>query len=194
MKNQTREELIKAGASAMLAKSYHAVGIQEILAEANVPKGSFYHYFASKEDFGIAIIEYYGAQLANSIQTKLSDRTLPPRQRLIAYFTAIKSYYANNGCGQGCLVAKLATEIGDSSPRMRAALRAEFDRWSRLFADCIAEAQQKGDISPDQSPEALAEFLYASWEGALIRMQVNRDLGPIDNFMKYIFEYLIPGQ
>jgi TetR/AcrR family transcriptional repressor of nem operon len=192
MKNEIREALIKTGAKAMLAKSYHAVGIQEVLAEVNVPKGSFYHYFQSKEDFGVAIVEYYGEQLAVSIRKALSDTRLSPRERLLAYFTAIREYYAQQGCSQGCLVAKLATEIAGASPKIRAALKNEFDNWSRLFAGCIEEGQQLGEISSEHTPGALAEFIYASWEGALVRMQANHELSPIDNFLHYIFHYLIP--
>lgn len=194
MKTTTREKLIKIGAKAMLAKSYNAVGIQEILSEADVPKGSFYHYFDSKEDFGVAVIEYYGEQLANSIRVKLSDGSVSPRQRLMDYFLSIRSYYAHTGCGQGCLIAKLTTEIAEASPRVRVSLKTEFDRWSKLLADCIAEAQKKGEISSDHDPEALAEFIYTSWEGALIRMQVNHNLSSIDNFMKYVFGQVIPLQ
>ncbi len=192
MKTNTREKLIKIGAKAMLTKSYNAVGIQEILSEANVPKGSFYNYFDSKEDFGVAIIEYYGEQLASSIKDKLLGESESPRQRMKDYFLAIRSYYGHNGCGQGCLVAKLATEIAEASPRVRTSLKTEFDRWIKLFAECIAEAQNKGEISTDHDPEALAEFIYTSWEGALIRMQVNHNLSSIDNFMKYIFDRVIP--
>lgn len=192
MKNTTRAKLIKTGAKAMLAKSYNAVGIQEVLSEVEVPKGSFYHYFDSKEDFGVAIVEYYGEQLANSIRAKLTDARIPPRQRLIEYFMAVRDYYTKNGCGQGCLVAKLATEIADVSPRVRVALKSEFDKWSRLLAECIIEAQEKGEIDSGHDPEALAEFIYISWEGALIRMQVNHNLASIDNFLNYIFERVIP--
>lgn len=192
MKNLTREKLIKTGARAMLAKSYNAVGIQEILSAENVPKGSFYHYFSSKEDFGVSIIEYYGEHLGALIREKFSDTSLSPRQRLIEYFRAVRSYYHAHGCGQGCLVAKLATEIADVNPRVRIALKAEFDKWTTLFAGCIAEAQKTGDIASNHDPVALAEFIYTSWEGALIRMQVNHDLSSIDNFMKYIFDRVIP--
>lgn len=177
----------------MLAKSYHAVGIQEVLSAVDVPKGSFYHYFGSKEDFGVAIIEYYGQQLANALRTKLTDASLPPRQRLREYFANIRTYYAEHGCGQGCLVAKLATEIGNSSPRMRMALKEQFDCWTKLVAVCIAEAQQVGEIEPAHNPAALAEFIYSSWEGALIRMQVNHDLTALDQFMSYVFDRLIPA-
>ena len=175
----------------MVAKSYHSVGIQEVLDEVSVPKGSFYHYFPSKEDFGVAIIEYYGEQLAYSIRQRLSNRELSPRKRMEEYFKAIRNYYAANGFGQGCLVAKLATEVADSSPKIRIALQNEFDKWTKLLARCIAEGQEQGEINRDQDPEALAEFIYASWEGALIRMQVNHAIGPIDNFLTYVFNHVL---
>ena len=194
MSNITQEKLkklIRIGARAMQAKSYHAVGIQEILSEGYVPKGSFYHYFASKEEFGTAIIEYYGNQISTSIAQKLAPSEVPARQRLIEYFRSIRGYYAIVGCGQGCLVAKLATEIGNESPMMRLKLKEQFDSWTRLIAVCIREAQTDGDISAEYNPDALAEFIYMSWEGALIRMQLNLNLAPLDNFITYISEKLL---
>lgn len=192
MKNLTKEKLIKAGARAMLAKSYHAVGIQEILSAVEVPKGSFYHYFESKEDFGVAIIEYYGEQLAKSISTKLASQESSPGIRLKEYFLSIRDYYSQRGYHQGCLVAKLATEVAEASPRMRTALKSQFDQWCHLVAVCIQEGQQTGDIPATYNPEDLAEFIYSSWEGALIRMQVNHDVAALDNFIDYIFTYIIP--
>lgn len=176
----------------MLAKSYHAVGIQEILSAVEVPKGSFYHYFESKEDFGVAIIEYYGEQLAKSITSQLTGQEISPRNRLKEYFLSIRDYYSQHGYHQGCLVAKLATEVAEASPRMRSALKSQFDQWCLLFAICIQEGQQTGDIAASHDPDALAEFIYSSWEGALIRMQVNHDLAALDNFIGYIFAYVIP--
>jgi len=191
MKNTTRQKLIKIGAKAMLEKSYHAVGIQEILTEVGVPKGSFYYYFESKEDFGVAIIEYYGEQLANIIRGKLLDSTHSPRERMYEYYVTIRNFYAVNGCGQGCLVAKFATEVANLSPHMRDALKKEFDKWLDLFSTCIKEGQILGEINSDLDAESLAEFLYTTWEGVLIRMQVNQTLAPIDNFINYAFDRII---
>lgn len=176
----------------MLAKSYHAVGIQEILTEVEVPKGSFYHYFESKEAFGVAIIEYYGEQLANIIRNKLLDTQHSPKERIRAYYLGIRSYYAKNGCERGCLVAKLATEVADHSVQMRDALKREFDKWTGLFAACIREGQAIGEISSQQDADLLAEFLYTAWEGTLIRMQVNHELGPIDKFIDCMLDLIIP--
>ena len=192
MKTNTKEKLIKTGAKMMLAKSYHAVGIQEILTEVNVPKGSFYYYFDSKEAFGIAIIEYYGEQLANAIRKTLTDSNYSPRKRIVKYFILIRDYYAINGYGTGCLVAKLATEVTNPSVSMRNTLKEEFDKWIALFATCIREGQRQGEINLDNEAEAMAEFLYTSWEGALIRMQVNNDLGPIEHFITYALDIIIP--
>jgi len=192
MNNTIKEKLIKTGAKAMLAKSYHAVGIQEILTAVDVPKGSFYHYFESKEAFGVAIIEYYGEQLANSIKRKLSSEGYSPTQKIKAYFLEIRNYYAKHGCGRGCLVAKLAIEVENPSIAMRNALKREFDKWTTLFATCIKDGQQIGEISTNHDAEYMAEFLYTSWEGALIRMQVNHDLGPIDKFINYALDTIIP--
>ncbi|MDU4962190.1 MAG: TetR family transcriptional regulator C-terminal domain-containing protein [Sporomusaceae bacterium] len=192
MKNVNRQKLIQIGAKAMLAKSYHAVGIQEILTEADIPKGSFYHYFSSKEDFGVAIISYYGQQLAALIEERLADEALSPRRRMQEYFLAIREYYAKLGYGQGCLVAKLATEVAGASACMRFALKREFDGWLRLFAACIRQAQQAGEIADGHVPEELAEFIYSSWEGVLIRMQVNHDVRPLDMFIHYVFHQLLP--
>jgi len=176
----------------MLAKSYHAVGIQEILTEVDVPKGSFYYYFDSKEAFGIAIVEYYGEQLAHAIRQTLTDSNNSPRKRIVKYFVLIRDYYAIHGCGTGCLVAKLATEVTNPSPSMRNALKQEFDKWTALFATCIKEGQDGGEINVGNEAEATAEFLYTAWEGALIRMQVNNDLGPIEHFITYALDRIIP--
>ncbi|MBP2640633.1 MAG: transcriptional regulator, TetR family [Firmicutes bacterium] len=192
MKITTRQKLIQTGAKAMLAKSYHAVGIQEILTEVEVPKGSFYHYFESKEAFGVAIIEYYGEQLANIIRNKLLDTQHSPKERIRAYYLGVRSYYAKNGCERGCLVAKLATEVADHSVQMRDALKREFDKWTGLFADCIREGQAIGEISSRQDADFLAEFLYTTWEGTLIRMQVNHELSPIDKFIDGALDLIIP--
>lgn len=192
MNTTTKQKLIKTGARAMLEKSYHAVGLQEVLAEADVPKGSFYHYFHSKEAFGVAIIEYYGEQLAAVIRDKLVDSNYSPRQRIVEYFLAIREYYAYHGCGRGCLVAKLATEVANPSMDMRLALKNQFDKWTALFAACIKEGQEAGEIVSECPAEMLAEFLYTAWEGTLIRMQVNSGLEPIDQFIGQVIDRIIP--
>ncbi len=176
----------------MLAKSYHAVGIQEILTEVEVPKGSFYHYFESKEAFGVAIIDYYAERLAGIMRQRLSDIQYSPRERIRQHFIVIRDYYGENGCERGCLIAKLATEVAAHSTSMRDALKRGFDQWTMLFSVCIKEGQANGEISSLQDADFLAEFLLTSWEGALMRMQANQELSPLHKFIDIALDLILP--
>ena len=192
MKTDTRQKLIRAGAKAMMTKSYNAVGIQEILTGADVPKGSFYYYFDTKEEFGVAVVEHYGQSMANTLQKRLSDSTVSPRTRLLNHFLSIRQYYVDNGSVGGCLVAKLANEIGSTNPTIREALQKYYDEWVELVARCIGEAQKAGEIDPCHDPNDLADFIYTSWQGALTVMLVKHNVVAIDKFIGYIFTFLLP--
>ena len=191
MKKDTKQKLIQAGIEAMQAKSYHSVGIKEILDSVGVPKGSFYYYFKSKEDFGIAIIDEFARQHAATIQSFLENRSMSPLERLKASFVSCLSFYPEKGCGDGCLVAKLSHEVLNHSPDMSAAIRNAFDMWQTLYARMIRDAQNAGELDPSIDPEELAAFIQNSWEGAIMMMQVHKNYAPIKNNIQFIFDRLL---
>jgi TetR/AcrR family transcriptional regulator, transcriptional repressor for nem operon len=193
MKRNTKQKLIEVGAKLMLAKSYHAAGLKEILDEADVPKGSFYNYFSSKEDFGIAIIQFYGNFHADESKRFLADKSLLPCERLKKLFLYKREHYFTQGCNQGCLLAKLTTELAALSPRMCQALKEAFDQQLQPIADCIHEGQKLGYIGKEHNPEELAEFIHSAWEGAVFRMQLNQDTKPLDVFIGYLLQMLSPN-
>ncbi len=187
----TRQKLIEAGVRAMLEKSYHAVGIKAVLDDVGVPKGSFYHYFKSKEQFGIEVIEHSVGEHLERIKSSLKDRDSSPLQRFRTFFEAGRNCYYNKQYRQACLVSKLATEVSEMSPAMRAALKSGLDQWRTLFAQFIREAQAEGEIDSSHDPEELAGFIQFAWEGAVMRMQVDRDVAPLDRFRTYVFDHLL---
>jgi TetR/AcrR family transcriptional regulator, transcriptional repressor for nem operon len=189
--NETRQKLIEVGAALILKKSYHGVGLKEILDATNVPKGSFYNYFASKEDFGITIIKYYGNIYYNDFKKFLMDKSVSPRIRLAKLFLYKKDTFFSQGCSEGCLIANLTTELSAISPRLRNALKEAFDGLVIMIADCIREGQQQGEFE-NEDPIELAEFIINSWEGAVLRMQTRNDVKSFDFFIKYIFDNLFP--
>ncbi len=191
MKKDTKQKLIQAGVEAMLKKSYHSVGIKEILDSVGVPKGSFYYYFKSKEDFGIAVIDSFAREHAATIQSFLEDRSKSPLERLKASFTSCLRFYPDKECGRGCLIAKLSHEVMNHSPDMSAAIRNAFDMWQTLYARMIREAQNAGEIDPEMDPEELAAFIQNSWEGAVMMMQVHRNYEPVKNNIRIIFDRLL---
>lgn len=189
MKNNTKEKLIETGIKAMLEKSYHSVGIKQILDTVGVPKGSFYHYFKSKEDFGVQVIDAFAKQHALEIQGFLEDRSITPMERLKAsYMSCLKFYPGENG---GCLVAKLSHEVAQDEPNMRAAILNAFDMWQSLYARMIREAQAAGEIATELNADELARFMHNAWEGAVMMMQVRQNFAPIKNYLEFVFKQLL---
>ena len=191
MKTDTKQKLIQAGIEVMQEKSYHSVGIKEILDSVGVPKGSFYYYFKSKEDFGIAVIDEFARQHAATIQSFLDNRSMSPLERLKASFVSCLDFFPEKGCGDGCLVAKLSHEVMNHSPAMRAAIRNAFDMWQTLYARMIRDAQNAGELDTSIDPEELAAFIQNSWEGAIMMMKVHENYAPIQNNIQFIFDRLL---
>ena len=187
----TRARLLEIGAQAIAEKSFNSCGLAEILARAGVPKGSFYHYFASKEDFGVALIEKETAEYLTELRPILSDRRRSPLERLRAVFTDGREECRKNGAARRCLIPKLALETGQLSDTVHAAVKSAYDQWSALLAQVIREAQAAGQIGRGHDPERLANVLVMLWEGATLRMQIDRSLQPVDAFLAFVFDSLL---
>lgn len=190
-RTETRARLIEAGGAAMMAKSYHAVGLKEILDRAGVPKGSFYHYFRSKEDFCAAVIEQSVSDHAARIRGFLADESRSPLARLREFFQMGRDCYRSKGFRQACLVSKLAAEVSEMSPNLRAALKDGLDQWRDLFAEFLRQAQAAEELPANWSPGELAGFIQDSWEGAVLRMQVDQDEAAMDRFRIFLFDHLL---
>lgn len=183
----TRDKLIAAGVRALHAGGYAASGIKEILDAAAVPKGSFYNHFASKEAFGSEVVDAYFAAGLPEIERRLRDPSLPPRERLEAYFADRAAAFREGGLVRGCLMGNLSGEIADHSETIRDRLARHFETWGTLLADCIAEAQASGAIASVTPAPLLARFVLDSWEGALLRMRADRSDRPLEDFRVVIF-------
>ncbi|MCA9410707.1 MAG: TetR family transcriptional regulator C-terminal domain-containing protein [Candidatus Omnitrophica bacterium] len=185
---ETRERILDASSQAIIAKSYNGVGLNKILKNAGVPKGSFYHHFKSKEDLAIAVIEKSTAEHLDRVREFLTDRSRSPLERLREAFRLAREVLVEQGFNRECLVPKMALEIANLSEPVRAAIKCGMDQFRSLVAQCIREAQAAGEVDGSHDPEALAGFIQASWEGVMIRTQIDRDIAPVDEFVGYIFD------
>lgn len=190
-KQDTRTALLNAGMTIMLEKGYNNTGIQEVLNSLGVPKGSFYHYFDSKEDFGLAIIEYFDCGFSSKVLTAFANAELTPLARLRAYYETTRENLSANDCRKGCLIGNLSQEMADQSETLRHALCDVMAKWRDLFATCIAEGQATGEISPNFPPDRMAELLLSSWEGAVMRAKTTKNIEPIDVFIELMFEQVL---
>ncbi|MEM9082552.1 MAG: TetR family transcriptional regulator C-terminal domain-containing protein [Planctomycetota bacterium] len=191
---ETRERILEAGSKAIVAKSYNGCGLNEILGAAGVPKGSFYHYFKSKEGFGVAVIEQSADAHTDHLRQYFTDRSKTPLKRLHAFYTMARDYYADNGPLRQCLIAKLALETAQLSEPMRAAIKCGYDEWSLLHAKVLREAQAEGELDASTDVDALANAIMHAWEGATIRMQIDRDIAPLNEFLDTVLERLVASR
>ncbi len=189
--HDTRERILAAGAEVIGKKGFNGAGLAEILQAAGVPKGSFYHYFGSKEDFGVALIERARDEYLLSLRPILADRKRPAVERLRAVFTETREECAATGPTVECLIPKLALETGNLSEPVHAAVRCAYQLWNALLAQVIREGQAAGEISRRHDPDRLAGVLVMLWEGAAVRMQIDRSIQPLDDFLVFVFDTLL---
>lgn len=187
----TKQRIIDAGTRAIVEKSFNGCGLKEILDAAGVPKGSFYHYFKSKEDFGVALVEESSQSHFEFMRQYLGDRSLSPLERISAYFSAKRDKLAEMGSVRQCLMAKIALEESRLSEPMRAAIKCGYDYFRSMLAQTIREAQAAGEINADHDPERLAGFLTNAWEGAMVRMEIDRSPQTLDDCYEYAMHVLL---
>lgn len=192
MKNTaTRDKLIDSGAQLISQQGYNATGINAVLKTCGVPKGSFYHYFSSKQDFGLAVIERFATGYDESLVALLEDSDTPPLERLKRYFAAGREHMHECDHTTGCLIGNLGQELSGQSDTFRDALNVVFQRWEQHFVNCLRDAQKQGAITTHTAPEALASFILTGWEGAILRAKTLKSVEPMENFEAILFQQVL---
>lgn len=190
-KPHTRDTLIGAGVRMLHEAGYAATGIKEIVDAANVPKGSFYNHFESKEVFGKQVVDFYFSLGIVELRTLFENDDIPPLTRLRTYFDQRLQSFQQTGYVRGCLLGNLSLEVADHSELIRDSLTTHFRTWSGLFEACIAEAQKTGAISNRLPASLLAQFILNSWEGALLRMRADKSDTPLKEFVEVVFSSIL---
>lgn len=186
-RHSLREQIIEAGLRVMFRSGYNGSSVRDIAAEAAAPQGSFTNHFRSKEAFAGEVLERYFAHTKVLVAEALDDDRLRPRDRLRRYLDIISERLAADAFTRGCLIGDFSLEAAPNSEPLRAQLHTIFAEWRAPFAACIAAAQAEGSIATAFAPDELADFLLASWEGAILRMKVERNAAPLERFKRIIF-------
>jgi TetR/AcrR family transcriptional repressor of nem operon len=188
--HSTKQRILEAAESLMLAKSFHSVGLTEILSAVRVPKGSFYHYFPSKEQFGVELISHYLSEHTARVQKLFAAHDGSALEKLADYWSVAIGWAAEGECRQCCLVAKLALEVTSFSEPMRKVLAEGLRAWRGLYERAIREGQTDGSIRRDLTPADAAAILQDTWQGAMQRMQAERSVAPLRGAARFLTEWL----
>jgi TetR/AcrR family transcriptional regulator, transcriptional repressor for nem operon len=193
-KKDTKAEIISVGTEMISIHGYNATGIDAILKQARVPKGSFYHYFGSKEEFGQAIIDRFAERYDQRLDTFLNDDEVSPLNRIRNYLESGLARISQNQCTKGCLIGNLGQELADQNERFRLRLDRIFASWKDRFAACLREAQQKDELGQDIDCDVIACFILSAWEGAMLRAKVMKSPQPLRDFIETVFGTVLRKQ
>ncbi|OSM96842.1 TetR family transcriptional regulator [Lonsdalea populi] len=176
---QTRQQILDTGRLLVLRQGFVGVGLKAILDACQVPKGSFYHYFASKEQFGCELLADYVNEYHQRLDTLFSAEAGSGRERLMRYWTAWIDDPQLGGWAEHCLVVKLAAEVADLSEDMRLILCDGVSRLVARIAETVADGQADGSLRLTLSPEATTQTLYQLWLGAALLFKLEKDKTPL---------------
>ncbi|WP_330256756.1 TetR/AcrR family transcriptional regulator [Nocardia sp. NBC_00565] len=184
--DDTRQLLVEQGAAGFLTHGYHGTGIKQVLDAVGVPKGSFYNYFDSKENFGRAIIDHHSLCVQRNLAEALGS-SADPVAGLRVFFARLMDDFVQAEFTGGCLIANLGGEL-EGSEVLRESLAGAWHSWRDGVAVALRRAQELGTIRDDIDATDLADLLLESWEGAVIRMKIERSLEPLHKCLRRLLD------
>jgi TetR/AcrR family transcriptional repressor of nem operon len=180
-KQINREKLLDQGVAMLMNQGYHGTGLQEILDAVQIPKGSFYNYFASKEVFCAEVIQHYIEPFIIQLQRHLENPDIDGLTALKNYFNELIFELENNQFKGGCLLGNLMGELGDNSEICRTALQSAVNHYQDLIKKGLLKAQKEGLARTDLSAEMMADLLVNTWQGVLLRMKIEKSVAPLQS-------------
>ncbi|WP_198246723.1 TetR/AcrR family transcriptional regulator [methane-oxidizing endosymbiont of Gigantopelta aegis] len=183
-----RQKLLDQGVAMLMTQGYHGTGLKQLLESVKVPKGSFYHYFDSKESFAVAAIEHYIEPFIQRLNQHLHDNEQDALAALKHYFQELIVELEQAGFQGGCLLGNLMGELGDNSPACQKALKRVVNRYRDLQRRALQKAQQQGSVRTDLDAEYMADLLTNHWQGALLRMKIEQSAKPLEECCRFLLE------
>jgi TetR/AcrR family transcriptional repressor of nem operon len=180
---ETRKHILDTGYKLIVSKGFSSVGLTEILQSAGVPKGSFYYYFKSKEQFGEEIISSYFREYLVALEGIFQPRGGSAYDRLLEYWQRWIDTQTDACVDQKCLVVKLSAEVADLSEPMRLALLTGSSKVIERIAQCIEEGIGDGSIV-EMNAIITAELLYTMWLGASLMSKLQRSPDALQRAMQ----------
>ena len=187
-KDLKRKKLLDQGVLMLTEQGYHGTGLKEILQTVNIPKGSFYNYFGSKEAYCAEVITHYIEPFIQRLTNHLQNPQLDGLGALKRYYTELIAEVAQSDFKGGCLLGNLMGEIGDTSEICRCSLINAIERYSDLQRTALARAQQEGTVRQDRSAKSMADLLLNNWQGALLRMKIEQSVQPLQEFYQTLLD------
>jgi TetR/AcrR family transcriptional regulator, transcriptional repressor for nem operon len=191
-RSDTKRALVWCGTELLTERGFQVTGIDEVLKRVGVPKGSFYHFFANKHEFGEAVIQNYVEYYARKMARIFDDDTVTPLSRLRRFVDDAKRGMLKYDYRRGCLIGNLGQELASLDDAFREQLEAVLVAWERRVEACLQQAIEAGELAASSDPAAISRFFWIGWEGAVLRAKLTRNAEPLDQFAEMFFAMLAP--
>ncbi|EEA94805.1 MULTISPECIES: TetR/AcrR family transcriptional regulator [Pseudovibrio] len=188
----TRQHILETGRKLIAEQGFSSMGLSVLLKTAGVPKGSFYHYFESKEHFGCVLVQQYLDEYMKSLDALFETDALNMREKLFQYWHLWENYQHSEDASKHCLIVKLSAEIADISEDMRELLARMTAQVERRLGDVIEAGVQEGSIAPKLNARMTAQMLYQMWLGASLIGKVTREKTPLQKALE-VTEIMLPA-
>jgi len=186
-RNSTRQRLIEAGLYLFWLQGYASTGIAQILTRAKANSGSFYHFFKSKEQLLVAVLEFYIQSLDPIVVQPVFSQVEDPIERVFGILEFYRRNLLATGCSYGCPIGRLALEIPEEQFRVHKRLADNFDGWTAAVEKCLEDA---GDRLPEGTNlKTLSQFVLTVMEGGVMQARAHRAIGPFDASVEHLREY-----
>jgi TetR/AcrR family transcriptional repressor of nem operon len=189
-----KSRILKAGAWIVNEKGFNGTGLAELLEAAKIPKGSFYFYFKNKEDFGLHLIDYFVDYLKGNADVFYQDENLSHLEKIRSVFRWQAETFRKGNFKGGCPIGNLSQEMGDRNQKFRKKLDKAMATMKEDLAAHLERAQNLGEISKDMDIHEAADFIFNSWEGALMQMKVSKNTVAHEVFDRMVFERLLKAE
>jgi TetR/AcrR family transcriptional regulator, transcriptional repressor for nem operon len=187
----TREALVTSATRLMHVNGYNATSLDDVLRDSGVGKGNFYYHFRSKEDLGYAILDQLIAGfLQRTLEPCFSDPTERPLAQIRCFLDRVLDVQRQRNCVGGCPMGNLASELSDVHEGFRTRLASVFSAWRERLSVALVDAKERGEVGETCTPDAVAHFLVASLEGAMLMTKLTKDIGVMEQCVEELKRYL----
>src|ERR1700675_399334 len=187
-----KEKLLTDGLRLVHQRGFGASSVRDIAQAAGVPQGSFTNHFASKEAFGVEILERYREMTSAAVRATLRNDRLPPLRRLRAWIDGQLSYLRKDDMRRGCLYGNLSAEASEQSEAIRGRVASVFAENQVSVAYCLEAAIDAGELAPNTEVQELAGVIVSSLQGAILVAKAQRSPVPVERFKRVLFQQLLP--
>jgi TetR/AcrR family transcriptional repressor of nem operon len=186
-----RDKLLQEGLKVVLAQGYSGASVRDIVRAAGVPQGSFTNHFISKEAFAQEVLDLYFALVRSNIEKTLRNDSLPPFRRLRAWLDLQIAFLKKEAFRTGCLIGNFSIEACDQSESIRRRLTEFFKYIHESIIYCLKAAVDAGELSASVDIREVANFLYSSWQGAVMQSKVELTAKPLERFKRVLFSQIL---